>query len=522
MMERLPFDPSRIAGPPEDPVPARRERARGASIAEARQLTVSELSRLIQVTLEDRLPGALRVVGEVSNFSARQHWYFSLKDAEAVIGCVIWASAAKKLTFTPADGEQVLAIGRVGHYPPQGRTQFYVEKLEPVGAGALDRRFRELCEELRRAGYFDEARKRPLPLLPRRIAVITSAGGAALQDVLATAKQRCRAVGIVVYDVKVQGEGAKDDVVRAIRRANDDRATLGIDAILVTRGGGSIEDLWTFNEREVADAVFRSRLPVVAAIGHESDTTIIELVADVRAATPTQAAMRLVPSSAELIRHVKHDADRLSRALRRELDTAGRDVESLADSHAQAMRHALARRRLNVERWSTRLESRRPTRILADRRMRVGLFDHRLRAAMERFRAFRPELDRRANELRRALLRRIDGHRHSMAAMQSRLGAVEVASVLRRGFSYTLRDDGRLVTTIRDVEVGGGLSTHVADGVIDSLVRGSRSRTSSPSGETRTAQANASGASGRMAARSGRRVSRAQHPRQLDLFASNE
>jgi exodeoxyribonuclease VII large subunit len=271
----------------------------------------------------------------------------------------------------------------------------------------------------------------------------------------------------------------------------------------------------------VADAVFRSVLPVIAAIGHESDTTIIDLVADVRAATPTQAAVRLVPSSEELIRHVEHDADRLSRVLRRALDSAGRSVESLAEAHSQAMRHALSRRRLNVERWNVRLESRRPTRLLADRRMRIGLLDHRLHLAMERVRAVRPELEKRQGELRRALLRRIDGHQRTVAAMHGRLQAIEVASVLRRGFSYTMRDDGRLVTTIRDVEVGGGLKTHVADGVIDSLVRGARSRTSSPGGETRAATADASGASDTTAARSKRRARRARPSHQLDLFASN-
>ena len=186
-----------------------------------------------------------------------------------------WASSARRFGFTPKVGDQVVVTGHISHYPAQGRTQLYVSAMAPVGAGALEQRFQALCQTLRGLGYFDPETKQPLPLLPRRIAVITSASGAAVHDVIDTARRRSKAVGIVIVDVRVQGDGAADAVADAIGRVDADSARLGIDAILVTRGGGSVEDLWAFNERVVADAAHTCGLPLVAAIGHESDTTVI-------------------------------------------------------------------------------------------------------------------------------------------------------------------------------------------------------------------------------------------------------
>ncbi|MHC4219664.1 MAG: exodeoxyribonuclease VII large subunit, partial [Planctomycetota bacterium] len=230
----LPFEPDLALGaetPPEDP---------------SRNLTVSEVSELVKSALEGHTPSPLRVIGQVSNLSSRGHWYFSLKDESAVLGCVAWASTARGFGFVPAEGDEVIATGHLSFYGPQGRTQLYVRGLEPVGAGALELRFRALCDELRKLGYFDEARKKPLPHLPRRVAVITSAAGAAVQDVIATAAGRLPAVGLVLIDVRVQGDGAAAEIAAAIRHADARRGELGLDAILVTRGGGSVEDLWAF------------------------------------------------------------------------------------------------------------------------------------------------------------------------------------------------------------------------------------------------------------------------------------
>ncbi|MFO0873313.1 MAG: exodeoxyribonuclease VII large subunit [Phycisphaerales bacterium] len=394
-MSRLPFDLNRAAG--AAPV--------GPAAGSASALSVSAACDLIRRVLEDGVPSPLRVVGEVGGLSQRNHWYFSLKDAGAVLSCVAWQSAAAKFGFVPRDGEEVVAVGHVSHYAPQGRTQFYVTRLEQVGAGRLAARFRAMCDELRALGYFDEERKKSLPLLPRRIAVITSRSGAALQDVLDTARRRCKAVELLLVDVRVQGDGAAEQVARAIAFVDRHRRRLGIDAILVTRGGGSMEDLWTFNERVVADAVFACGVPVVAAIGHESDTTVIELVADVRAATPTQAAMRLVPDGSELRRQVDHQAERLRLVEERLLGRARQRLELAArhellrgpqvvlGRHAQrtellrrtlvaATRELIATWRRDLDRAAAALDRIRPSTAAAHARGEVALVRSRLRSAI--------------------------------------------------------------------------------------------------------------------------------------------
>jgi exodeoxyribonuclease VII large subunit len=482
-MPRLPFDPDRVAGPTpsvfdqdvlgERPElgPSGRERRRAVSAAEPAQLTVSQASDLIKNTLEQRLASPLRVVGEVSNLSPRNHWYFSLKDQAAVLQCVAWATTAKKFGFTPKDGDEVVATGHVSHYGPQGRTQLYVSDLQPVGAGALELRFRALCEELRQLGYFEETRKKRLPLLPRRIAVITSLASAAVQDVIATARQRCKAVGLVLVDVRVQGDGAAQDVAKAIAWVDRHQARLGVDAILVTRGGGSIEDLWAFNERVVADAVLKCRLPLVAAIGHESDTTIIELVADWRGSTPTQAVMRLIPSEEDLCRQINHLTHRLGSLIARRLERERGRLEQIrhteffrnpmllvraaaqrldrlqCDLRRNIMLH-LADERLRVERLAGQLGKRQPGAWLAQRRTRL----EGLRVRLERGAAM---------HLRR--------HRDRLDGLQRHLNAMDPHGVLNRGYSLTTDRAGKLIRSVGQVQSGQLLVTRLADGSIESV-----------------------------------------------------
>lgn len=502
MTRRLPFDPNAAAGSPSPrsgASPARREKKTLSRIIDASQLTVSQLSELIKSTLEQRIPSPLRVVGEVSNLSTPNHWYFSLKDDASVVSCVAWASAAKKFGFTPSDGDEVVATGHVSHYGPQGRTQLYVSKLEPVGAGALELRFRAMCEELRQLGYFDPDRKKPLPAFPRRIAVITAATGAAVQDVINTAAHRCRAVGLLIVNVKVQGEGAADQVARAIRWVDSRHERLGIDAILVTRGGGSIEDLWAFNERVVADAVFACSLPVVAAIGHESDTTVIELVADLRAATPTQAAMRLVPDSRELHKQIDHLANRLAFLARRRIEQAWERLDHLA-RHAifrrpeqwlrqarerliGAVRHLershlmqVHRARARLEHLAGRMAALRPHALVTARHQRVAVLEDRLNRAVRRHIDQHPAIDRLAQQLRRAHTSLLRDCRERLQQRERELNAIDPRHVLRRGFSYTTKPDGMLVRSTGDVRAGETMRTHVADGMIDSIVGSSIAR----------------------------------------------
>jgi exodeoxyribonuclease VII large subunit len=474
-MSRRPFDPDRASGGrrPGD-APARRE-SKLKSIADAKQITVSQLSELIRTTLEERIASPLRVIGEVSNLSTPNHWYFSLKDEGAVISCAAWASSVRKFGFVPSEGDEVVATGHVSHYSPQGRTQFYVSMMEPVGAGALELAFRAMCEELRTLGYFEESRKKPLPVFPRKVAVVTSPTGAAVQDVINTAAHRCKAVGLIIVPVKVQGEGAKEEIARAIRWVDANHERLGVDAILVTRGGGSMEDLWAFNERIVADAAYACSIPLVAAIGHESDTTVIELVADLRASTPTQAAMRLVPDAAELHKQVNHHEQRLAFLMRRMIERQRERVESIArqrifrkpgdvvqlhrdrvDSHArhleQLVRGRVLSARAKVEQLAGRLGELRPMAIVSERHERVAVL---------------------ADRLQRAVHWRVRNAGARLDAIERELIAVDPRQVLKRGFSYTTKADGTLIRSVSDVRAGEKMLTNVRDGAIESTVDGS-------------------------------------------------
>ncbi len=465
-MSRLPFDPAKMA-------PAKKGRgsaggaAGGAEGAGERPLRVSELCTLIDQALRLGVRTPVRVIGEVSNFRDRTHWWFALKDESSVVDCVMFAAAARKAGFPMANGQQVVATGRVEHYAAQGRTQLYVERIEPVGAGALDLKFKALCEELRSKGYFDPARKQALPWFPRRVAVVTSRSGAALQDVLDTMRRRCPAVGVALIDVRVQGVGAADEIAAALRWLSTEHERLGIDAVILTRGGGSTEDLWCFNERAVADAVLACAVPIVAAIGHETDTTIAELVADERAATPTQAAMRLTPDRAGLLQQVATSERRLASLAKSAVQRA-RERLRAADPGA-SLESRLHRARLRVERSATRLARLRPEAVYAARRAHVEDASRRLAAAMRvRLAAFDAP-DTRAR-LDRAWRLSAGARAQRLAGLARALELSGPTNVLRRGYSMTFRADGALVRDPSDVRHGETILTRVLAGQIRSVV----------------------------------------------------
>ena len=400
----------------------------GESQERDRAMTVGELAGRIKRALVDGLPRKVRVVGEVSNLSDRTHWFFSLKDDGAAMRCVCFASHARRVGFPMRDGMQVVVSGRVDFYDAQGSVQLYVESIEPVGQGALELRLRAMIQELRALGYFDPGHKKPLPTMPTRIAVVTSRSAAALQDVIHTVAQRWAGCRLYLYDVRVQGESAAGEIAEAIGRLSEHGETLGIDAVILTRGGGSIEDLWAFNERPVADAVYRCGLPIVAAIGHETDTTVAELVADVRCATPTQAAMALVPEREALEHQVHQLGQRLTMTVRRQVEHAGQRLSSAA-------RHTLFRN---------------PQRLI-DRGTQA--------------------LDETVRRLRGAMPRRLTVETSRLDALARQLGAVNPGNVLDRGYSYTLGPDGKVLRHAADASAGQRITTVLADGRIGSIVQ---------------------------------------------------
>lgn len=483
-MGRLPFNPKKMTGAPP---PA------GSEASGERVVSVSDLAVLIDAALKDGLAAPLRVVGEVSGLTDRTHWYFTLKDEGAVVNAVMFASSVAKCRFRVANGQRVVASGRVEFFGKQGRTQLYVTSLEPVGMGQLELRLRALIEELRGLGWLDVSRKRALPRFPRRVAVVTSKTGAALQDVLDTMRRRCPAVEVVVCDVRVQGDGAAAEIAETMGRLSERAGELGVDAVILTRGGGSIEDLWSFNERVVAEAVLKCSVPVVAAIGHETDTTVAELVADERAATPTQAAMRLTPDRAALLEQLQQLAARCVQAVRRQvqhekrrLDAAGRhpavsEAGYVLGSATQRLALATQRlgsaasgrmsaRRAALERLGSRLARHEPRGLYAGRRAALA------HAASRLLRAVRGRLGPGPVEERRVLLDRawenaLERRAAALAALERELLVVGPMSVLSRGYSITTRAaDGAVVRSASAVKSGEAIETRLADGVVRSTV----------------------------------------------------
>lgn len=323
-------------------------------------LTPSTLNRLVRDLLEDALP-LVWIEGELSNVArpASGHLYFTLKDANAQVRCAMFRPKAVGLRFRPVDGTHVLVRARVGLYEPRGEFQLVAEHMEPAGEGALQREFEQLKARLDAEGLFDRARKRPLPAFARRIGVITSATGAAVRDVLSVLSRRWPLAEVEVLPVPVQGREAPPAIVSMLRRAS---ASGRYDVLLLTRGGGSLEDLWAFNDEQVARAVHASAVPVVSAVGHEVDFSIADFVADLRAPTPSAAAELLVPDAASLERHLRQLRQRLATLQQRRL-------------------HALIQR---TDHLLARLQAQRPQTRLSRDRERLAHLRHRLAVAIDR------------------------------------------------------------------------------------------------------------------------------------------
>lgn len=388
--------------------------------------TISRLNREVRLLIESGLP-ALWIEGEVSNLArpASGHVYFSLKDEGAQVRCALWRSAALKLSFTPRNGMQLLVRARVSVYEPRGEYQLIVEYAEESGEGALRRRFEQLKARLRDEGLFDEAAKRPLPRVPRRIGVITSPTGAAVRDILHVLRRRCPMVPVVIYPVPVQGEGAADRIAAALALASR-RAEC--DVLILARGGGSLEDLWSFNEEIVAHAIRASAIPVISGVGHEVDFTIADFAADRRAPTPSGAAEIAVPDAAEWLARLNKDAGRLHNAMAQRLKV---QAERLA--------------------WQAR-------------RLAVAHPGHRLRQHGQRL----DELERR---LAGALGRTLQALRARCEAAARTLHAVSPLATLGRGYAIVTRaGDGAILRAAAEVAVGERIRVRLAAGSLTAAV----------------------------------------------------
>jgi exodeoxyribonuclease VII large subunit len=336
------FDPSRAKGPHSGP-DIGQDKA-------SQPMSVSLLVARIKQALADAMPVPVTVVGELSNVKLHDsgHVYFRLKDSAAAIDAVMFRAAAGKLKFTPTDGLEVVVEGHVDVYDARGQLQLYVERMTPMGAGSLELAFRQLKEKLQAEGLFDAASKKPIPRFPRAVGVITSQTGAAVRDISRTLRRRWPAAEVYLLATPVQGEGAAGQIAECIRLMDASASALGIDTIIVARGGGSLEDLWAFNEEAVARAVFAAGTPIISGVGHEVDVTICDLVADVRAATPTAAAELAVPDASAVHGWLSEAATRATRRMRQRLDEARLALESIRRS--AVFRDPLGRVRTRMQR----------------------------------------------------------------------------------------------------------------------------------------------------------------------------
>lgn len=435
------------------------------SLLEApRPLTVSEFTEQVKVALETRF-AEVWLEGEISNFKRHSsgHWYFTLKDAGAQVRCASFRNSNRYIRFLPEDGMLVRARGRLSLYEPRGEYQILVTSIEPVGVGALQKAFEQLKARLAAEGLFDEDRKRPIPRLPRRVGIVTSPTGAAIKDFLRILHRRNSAVSVVVAPARVQGEGAVDEVVRGIELLD---ALGDVDVIVVGRGGGSLEDLWAFNEERLVRAIAASKVPVISAVGHETDFTIADFVADLRAPTPSAAA-ELVASAAS---EVRDQIDQLRAAavasVRYRILEARSAVRDLRHDYAmRSVPGALARHiRATDEARELLVETMR--RRMADVRDRLSRAaavmagsDPRRRLLVERARVAASQVD-----LSRWARRAVETRRERLALLEGTLSSLSPLDVLLRGYALVRDENGRVVRSPADVAPGERIQVRVADG----------------------------------------------------------
>ncbi|WP_242396263.1 exodeoxyribonuclease VII large subunit [Anaeromyxobacter oryzisoli] len=432
----------------------------------ARPLSVGELTRALRNVVEPRFRDVW-VAGEVANLrrQASGHVYFSLKDDEAVIGAVLWASQARRVPFELEEGQEVLARGFVEIYPPHGKYQLVVQEVEPRGAGAAALLLQQVKERLLADGLLDPARKRALPHLPRRVGVATSPTGAALRDFLRVLHGRFPTLPVLVAPCRVQGEGAAATVISAVRAL----CRAGVDVVVVTRGGGSQEDLWAFNDERLARAIAACPVPVVSAVGHETDVSVADLVADVRAATPTHAAQLVAPVKDELVARAAQLGARLDRALAAALDGRRSALRALRAELADPA-HLLSRERHRVDdllhRGEAAVRAPRRRERAALEALRVRLARREPRAEVRALRARMESATVRLGRWQAACFRR-EGLR--VERLAARLEPANVAKLLARGFALVL-DRGRLVTSSAAVREGDALRVALAEGWLDARV----------------------------------------------------
>ncbi|WP_083687292.1 exodeoxyribonuclease VII large subunit [Aeromonas sp. RU39B] len=426
--------------------------------------TVTRLNSAVRMLLEHEL-GIVWLTGEISNLAmpSSGHWYFSLKDLSSQVRCAMFKGSNRRVPMRPRDGIQVLVQARVSLYEPRGDYQLIIESMQPAGDGLLSMRFEELKNRLAAEGLFAAERKRPLPAEPRAVGMITSATGAALHDMITVLSRRAPTLPIIIYPTQVQGASATAQIVRAIQIAN---ARNEVDVLIVGRGGGSLEDLWCFNEEAVARAIAASQIPVISAVGHEVDVTISDFVADLRAPTPSAAAELVAPDQGALRQRWQALERQLKRALSQQARTARHQLSLLEQRLLNCdPKRQLERQSQRLDELALRLQ-RKMERILRDDERRLQVLNDRLQrqAPGQRLETAHRRHQLAQERLHSAFDRLIGSRQHHLAMLTARLDGVSPLATLGRGYAILRNPAGSVIRSPADTRVGETLSARVADG----------------------------------------------------------
>ncbi|MBF0034846.1 exodeoxyribonuclease VII large subunit [Citrobacter freundii] len=433
--------------------------------------TVSRLNQTVRLLLEQEM-GQVWISGEISNFTqpSSGHWYFTLKDDTAQVRCAMFRNSNRRVTFRPQHGQQVLVRANITLYEPRGDYQIIVESMQPAGEGLLQQKYEQLKAKLQAEGLFDQQYKQPLPSPAHCVGVITSKTGAALHDILHVLKRRDPSLPVIIYPTAVQGDDAPGQIVRAIELAN---VRGECDVLIVGRGGGSLEDLWSFNDERVARAIFASRIPVVSAVGHETDVTIADFIADLRAPTPSAAAEIVSRNQLELLRQIQHGQQRLEMAMDYYIANRTRRFTQL--HHRLQQQHPqlrLARQQTVLERLRQRMNFALENKIKQanQRQQRVS---QRLSQQNPQPRIYRAQTRIQQLEYRLAenIRARLSAQRERFGNVVTHLEAVSPLSTLARGYSVTTATDGKVLKQTKQVKTGDVLTTRLSDGWVESEVK---------------------------------------------------
>jgi len=421
--------------------------------------TVSQANSLIKGILENNLPSRLTINGEISDWKHHTsgHCYFLLKDEDAQLPCVMWKSNFSRVKFKPENGLAVLATGFIDVYEPQGKYQFYVEKIVPAGVGALQLAFEQMVKRLESQGLFDDAHKKPLPAYPQHIGILTSESGAAVEDIKDSIWNRWPCAKLFLYPVPVQGEGAAEKIVAALRDVNKRNRELKLDILIVGRGGGSMEDLWAFNEEVLARAIFDSKIPVISAVGHEIDATIADLVADARASTPTKAGVTAVPDIQEVLGQLARLQERAESKVKLLVHNAEQLSDELWIRLTGSAKQLLAKSRIRLYAIDEQIRKIEPHRLLGKKTVDLNNLKNRTKTAVQKI---------------------INKCEMQLIAQKNLLEGLNPKSVLQRGYSITTnKKTGLLVKNLEDVQIADYIITELAqENLIESKVTKKQNR----------------------------------------------